>query len=61
MELPFPELAEWDNYGLVKPRKDLDKIVLDHAEAAGAKVVYATQVKEPIFEKGIAVGVRREA
>jgi geranylgeranyl reductase family protein len=58
MELPFPELAEWDNYGLVKPRKDLDKIVLDHAEAAGAKVVYATQVKEPIFEKGVAVGVR---
>ena len=58
MELPFPELDEWDNYGLVKPRKDLDKIVLDHAEAAGAKVVYGTQVKEPIFEKGIAVGVR---
>jgi menaquinone-9 beta-reductase len=58
MELPFPELDEWDNYGLVKPRKDLDQIVLDHAEGAGAKVVYGTQVKEPIFEKGVAVGVR---
>jgi len=58
MELPFPELAEWENFGLVKPRKDLDKIVLDNAEAAGAKVVYGTQVKEPIFEKGVAVGVR---
>ena len=58
MDLPFPELDEWDNYGLVKPRKDLDKIVLDHAEAAGAKVVYGMQVKEPIFEKGVAVGVK---
>jgi geranylgeranyl reductase family protein len=58
MELPFPELDEWDNYGLVKPRKELDKIVLDHAEAAGAKVVYGMQVVEPIFDKGVAVGVR---
>lgn len=58
MELPFPELDAWDNYGLVKPRKDLDKAVLDHAEAAGAKVVYGAQVKEPIFDKGVAVGVR---
>ena len=56
MELPFPELDEWSNYGLVKPRKDLDQIVLNYAEGAGAKVVYATQVKEPVFESGTLVG-----
>jgi geranylgeranyl reductase family protein len=56
MELPFPELDDWCNYGLVKPRKDLDQIVLNHAEAAGAKVVYGMQAKEPVFEGGQLVG-----
>lgn len=56
MELPFPELDEWSNFGLVKPRKELDQIVLNHAENAGAKVVYGTQVKEPVFESGTLVG-----
>ena len=56
MELPFPELEDFCNYGLVKPRKDLDQIVLDHAEAAGAKVLYETQAKEPIFEGGVMAG-----
>ena len=56
MELEFPQLDEWCDYGVVKPRKDLDQIVLNHAEEAGAKVVYATQVKEPVFEGGTLVG-----
>ena len=56
LELEFPELDEWSDYGLVKPRKDLDQIVLNHAEDAGAKVVYGTQVVEPVFEKGVLVG-----
>lgn len=56
LELPFPELDKWANFGLVKPRKDLDKIVLDNAEAAGAKVLYHTQAVDPIFEKGVLTG-----
>lgn len=56
LELQFPELDEWCDYGLVKPRKDLDQTVLDHAEAAGAKVIYGAQVTEPIFEAGTLVG-----
>jgi menaquinone-9 beta-reductase len=56
LELAFPELERWPNYGLVKPRKDLDKIVLDHAEQAGAKVLYHTQATEPIFDKGVLTG-----
>src|SRR5688500_3871904 len=43
LKLVFPEMDEWPNFGLVKPRKDLDQIVLNHAEAAGAKVLYATE------------------
>lgn len=58
LELDFPKLADWPNYGLVKPRKDLDQIVLNHAETAGAKVLYETQVKEPIFENGALVGFK---
>lgn len=58
LELPFPELDDWDDFGLVKPRKDLDQIVLNHAEAAGAKVLYETQAKEPIFEGGVLTGFK---
>lgn len=58
LELGFPELNDYDDYGLVKPRKDLDQIVLDNAEAAGAKVLYETQVKEPIFDRGVLTGFR---
>lgn len=56
MELPFPELDDWSNYGLVKPRKDLDLIVLNNAEAAGAKVVHGMHAKAPVFEAGTMVG-----
>lgn len=56
MELPWPDLDEWANYGLVKPRKDLDSLVLANAEAAGAKVLQKTQVIEPIYEDGTVTG-----
>ena len=56
LELEFPKLDAWCDYGLVKPRKDLDRIVLDHAEAFGAKVLYGTKVEQPIFEGGVCRG-----
>ncbi|MDQ4025240.1 MAG: geranylgeranyl reductase family protein [Actinomycetota bacterium] len=56
VELPFPELEDFPSFGLVKPRKELDQIVLDNAEAAGAKVLYKTQVHEPIFDRGVLTG-----
>jgi menaquinone-9 beta-reductase len=56
LELEFPDLDDWCNYGLVKPRKDLDQIVLDNAETAGAKVLYETQVTKPVFESGVVTG-----
>lgn len=56
LELGFPSLDDFGNYGLVKPRKDLDRIVLDNAEAQGAKVLYNTEVKEPTFDRGVVSG-----
>jgi geranylgeranyl reductase family protein len=58
LELPFPKIDAWPDYGLVKTRKDLDTIVLGHAEQAGAKVLYGTQVTDPIFDKGVVRGFR---
>ncbi|MDQ3981767.1 MAG: geranylgeranyl reductase family protein [Actinomycetota bacterium] len=57
LELPFPELEDFAGFGLVKPRKDLDQIVLDNAEAAGAKVLYKTHVHEPVFDRGVLTGL----
>ena len=57
LELDFPKLDAYQDYGLVKPRKDLDQIVLDNAEASGAKVLYETHVQAPIFEKGVCTGI----
>lgn len=56
LELEWPRLNLWPDYGLVKPRKDLDQIVLSNAETAGAKILYKTEVKEPIFDRGVCVG-----
>jgi menaquinone-9 beta-reductase len=57
LELEFPKLDAYENFGLVKPRKDLDQIVLDNAEAAGAKVLQETQVVRPLFDRGVCVGI----
>ncbi|MFN2488589.1 MAG: NAD(P)/FAD-dependent oxidoreductase [Actinomycetota bacterium] len=56
LELPFPQLDEFCDFGVVKPRKDLDRIVLENAEVAGAKVLFDTQVKTPTFEDGVCTG-----
>lgn len=56
MELLWPDLDEWCNYGLIKPRKDLDALVLERAESVGAKVLQNTQVVEPIYEDGCVAG-----
>jgi geranylgeranyl reductase family protein len=57
LELEFPKLHDWPDYGLVKPRKDLDGIVLDNAERVGAKVLFHTQAVEPLFEGGVMTGL----
>jgi geranylgeranyl reductase family protein len=57
LELEFPPLDLWCDYGLVKPRKDLDQLVLANAEVAGAKVLYGAEVTEPIRDgRGVCRG-----
>ena len=57
LALEWPELDDFPGFGLVKPRRELDQIVLDNAEAAGAKVLYETQVVEPLWDDGVVQGV----
>jgi menaquinone-9 beta-reductase len=56
LDLEFPLLDDWCDYGLVKPRKDLDQVVLENAETAGAKVLYETHVSTPVFEGDVVTG-----
>jgi geranylgeranyl reductase family protein len=57
VEVEWPQLDTFGTLALVKPRKDLDRIVLSRAEEAGAKVVHGMQAKEPVFEGGVVKGL----
>src|SRR5687768_921869 len=37
LELPWPELATYPNYGLVRKRTELDEILVRQAQKAGAR------------------------
>jgi menaquinone-9 beta-reductase len=57
-ELPWPELAEFPPYGLVRARSEFDKLLADHAVAAGAKLHEQTNVDAPVLDDdGRIVGV----
>ncbi len=60
LELPWPELASFPGYGLVRTRMDLDEILARHAEKAGARLMERTAVTGPVFDErtGRVVGVR---
>jgi geranylgeranyl reductase family protein len=59
LELPWPQLASFPDYGLVRTRSDLDEILARHAEKAGARLMERTAVKGPVFDErtGRVVGV----
>jgi geranylgeranyl reductase family protein len=50
MELPWPDLASYPDYGLVRTRMDFDQILAERAVAAGAKLRLNTSVTEPITD-----------
>ncbi len=60
LELPWPELAAFPPYGLVRTRLDLDEILARHAEKAGARLTERTSVSGPVLDErtGRVVGVR---
>jgi len=62
IELPWPELEDYPSFGLTRPRGDLDHLLARTAAKAGAELWEATEVVEPLVERGLVRGavVRRE-
>ncbi len=52
IDLPWPELSSWPDYGLVRTRKDFDQILAQQAQKAGARLIERTEVVAPIIEDG---------
>ncbi|MUL41884.1 geranylgeranyl reductase family protein [Streptomonospora sp. PA3] len=50
IELPWPELAEYPGFGLVRTREDFDQILADRAVAAGARLLQRTNVTGPVVD-----------
>ena len=51
LELPWPDLATFPPYGLVRTRMDLDEILARHAEKAGARLMERTAVTGPVVDE----------
>src|SRR6266566_1267371 len=50
LEMPWPDLATWPDYGLVRPRLDLDEVLARHAQKAGARLHEQTSVTGPLLD-----------
>jgi len=63
IELPWPDLASYPAYGLVRTRMDLDELLARHAHKAGARLYEATAVTGPLVDErtGRVVGVTARA
>ncbi|MFC4912098.1 geranylgeranyl reductase family protein [Actinomadura gamaensis] len=51
IELPWPELASFPDFGLVRSRMDLDELLARHAAAAGAELIEGCNVTGPIIDE----------
>jgi geranylgeranyl reductase family protein len=59
LELPWPDLASYPDYGLVRTREDFDEILARQAQKAGARLHERTTVTGPVLDElGRIVGVR---
>ncbi|MGW4638195.1 geranylgeranyl reductase family protein [Sphaerisporangium sp. NPDC004334] len=59
LELPWPELSSYPDFGLVRTRMDFDEILAGHAERGGATVLQGVNVTGPVLDErsGHVVGV----
>ncbi|CAN5811539.1 geranylgeranyl reductase family protein [soil metagenome] len=59
LELPWPDLADYPAYGLVRTRTDFDEVLVRHAEKSGARLRERTAVTGPMLDEpsGRVVGV----
>jgi geranylgeranyl reductase family protein len=61
VEVDWPRLSSWPDFGLIRARRDLDPMLAAHAEAAGARVRTEVTVTEPdLDDAGRVVGVRAQ-
>jgi len=60
LELPWPELASYPGYGLVRTRLDLDETLARRAQQAGARLLEGVTVTGPVLDErtGRITGVR---
>ena len=63
LELPWPDLASFPPYGLVRTRQDFDDILAKHAVKHGARLRESTNVTGPILDErtGAIIGVEARA
>lgn len=52
LHLPWPELDSFPDYGLVRPRADLDELLARAAVAAGARLLERTPVTGAVLDEG---------
>jgi geranylgeranyl reductase family protein len=57
LELPWPDLASYPPYGLVRTRLGFDELLARSAQKAGARLHEQTNVTGPVLEHGRVVGV----
>jgi geranylgeranyl reductase family protein len=50
LELPWPELASFPDYGLVRPRLDFDELLVRTAQKAGVRLQELTTVTGPVLD-----------
>ena len=50
MELLWPELSSYPDYGLVRPRTDLDEMLARRAQQAGARLLEGVTVTGPVLD-----------
>jgi geranylgeranyl reductase family protein len=61
LELDWPELASYPNYGLTRTRMDFDEILAEAASSAGARLRTSTNVTGPVFDgDGRVIGVHAQ-
>ena len=58
IELPWPDLATYPPFGMVRPRMEFDEMLARHAQKAGARLLERTSVTGPLLDRsGRVVGV----
>ncbi|MDQ1706749.1 MAG: menaquinone-9 beta-reductase [Frankiaceae bacterium] len=51
IEVPWPDLASFPSYGLVRPRQDFDEVLARTAQKAGARLQEGTTVTAPLLDE----------